>query len=100
PIPLLQNQIEVFDSSTSQKPNIEISPLSTQTYVPVGDLIQLDNALLSPIQNIFSDKVSLNLPQNDIKWFDNIEDRYNASTDEKWSELARSLFYDYPKKIS
>ncbi|CAG8735351.1 28079_t:CDS:1, partial [Racocetra persica] len=38
------------------------------------------------------------LLQNDTEWFDNIEDRYNASTDEKWLKLARSLLYDYPKR--
>ncbi|CAG8702460.1 21746_t:CDS:1, partial [Racocetra persica] len=47
------------------------------------DLIQLDDASLSPTQNISSDNVSSNLPQNNIEWFDNIEDRYNANTDEK-----------------
>ncbi|CAG8475523.1 11073_t:CDS:2, partial [Scutellospora calospora] len=84
PTPLLQNP------TTNQIP--------TQTYVLVGDLIQLDGTPSSPIQNIFSNNVSSNLPQNDTEWFDNMEDRYNASIDEKWPELARTLLYDYSKR--
>ncbi|CAG8736459.1 5262_t:CDS:2, partial [Racocetra persica] len=79
PTPLSQN------SATDQ--------ILIQNYIPVDDLIQLDNTPSLPIQNISSD-----LPQNDTEWFDNMEDRYNTSTDEKWPELAGSLLYDYPKR--
>ncbi|CAG8793649.1 26053_t:CDS:1, partial [Racocetra persica] len=65
---------------------------------PVSDLIQLDDASLLPTQNISSDNIFSNLPQNDIEWFDNMEDRYNASTDEKWAELDKTLLYDYLKR--
>src|SRR6185312_3854400 len=82
PIPLQQN------SATDQ--------ILTQTYIPVGDLIQLDDTPSSPIQS--SDNISSNLPQNDTEWFDNMEDKYNANTDEKWLELGGSLLYDYPKR--
>ncbi|CAG8698791.1 35569_t:CDS:1, partial [Racocetra persica] len=61
------------------------------------DLIQLNGTPL-PIQNISSDNVSSNLPQNDTEWFDNIEDKYNINTDKKWPELAGTLLYDYPKR--
>src|SRR6185312_535107 len=91
PIPLQQN------SATDQ--------ILTQTYIPVGDLIQLDDTPSSPIQssdNVSSRKLSFesltHLPQNDTEWFDNMEDKYNANTDEKWPELGGSLLYDYPKR--
>ncbi|CAG8718424.1 3051_t:CDS:1, partial [Racocetra persica] len=84
PIVLLQNP------ATNQIP--------TQTYVPVDDLIQLDSTPSSSIQNISSDNVSSNLPQNDTEWFDNMKDKYNINTDKKWSELAETLLYDYSKK--
>ncbi|CAG8799891.1 27136_t:CDS:2, partial [Racocetra persica] len=44
--------------------NPAANQIPTQTYVPV-------------------DNVSLNLPQNDTEWFDNIEDKYNINTDKK-----------------
>ncbi|CAG8502763.1 22496_t:CDS:2 [Cetraspora pellucida] len=72
--------------STPLLQNPTTNQIPTQTYVPVGDLIQLDGTPSSPIQNIFSDN------------FNNIEDRYNASTDKKWPELAGTLLYDYPKR--
>ncbi|CAG8850317.1 14930_t:CDS:1, partial [Racocetra persica] len=82
PTPLLQNP------ATNQIP--------TQTYITVGDLIQLDGTPSSPIQS--SDNISSNLSQNDTEWFDNMEDKYNTNTDEKWPELGGSLLYDYPKR--
>ncbi|CAG8492072.1 6627_t:CDS:2 [Scutellospora calospora] len=99
----IQNPIVAPDTKypASQTPllqNPTTNQISTQTYISVGDLIQLDDTLSSPIQNISSDNVSSNLPQNDIEWFDNMEKRYNASTDEKWPELAGTLLYDYPKR--
>ncbi|CAG8703385.1 9465_t:CDS:2, partial [Ambispora leptoticha] len=40
----------------------------------------------------------LPLPTQTYVPFDNMEDRYNASTNEKWHELAGTLLYDYPKR--
>ncbi|CAG8621990.1 28816_t:CDS:2, partial [Racocetra persica] len=80
PIPLPQN------SATDQ--------ILIQNHVPVDDLILLDDISLSLIQNMPSN----NLPQNDTEWFDNIEDKYNISTDEKCLELAGTLLYDYSKR--
>ena len=86
-------------SPTSQTPlqqNSATDQILIQTHVPVGDLIQLDNILSLPIQSL--DNVSSNLPQNYTEWFDNMEDKYNTNTDEKWPEIGGSLFYDYPKR--
>ncbi|CAG8813265.1 16186_t:CDS:2, partial [Cetraspora pellucida] len=62
--------------------NLATDQIPTQTYIPVGNLIQLNNTPSSPIQ----------------KWLDNMEDKYNTNTDEKWTELAGTLLYDYLKR--
>ena len=76
--------------------NSAIDQIPIQTHVPIGNLIQLDDIPLLSIQS--SDNVFSNLPQNDTEWFDNMEDKYNTNTDEKWTELAGTLLYDYPKR--
>ncbi|CAG8833112.1 17030_t:CDS:2, partial [Cetraspora pellucida] len=85
--PIVAPDTKCLASQTLLLQNPATNQISTQTYVPVDDLIQLDDTLLSPIQNISSDNVSSNLPQNNIE-----------CTDEKWPELAGTLLYDYPKR--
>ncbi|CAG8801797.1 13549_t:CDS:1, partial [Racocetra persica] len=82
-------------SQTPLQQNSATDQISIQTHIPVGNLIQLDNIPL-PIQS--SDNIFSNLLQNDTEWFDNMEDKYNTNTDEKWPELGGSLLYDYPKR--
>ena len=91
--------------TTPLQQNLATDQISIQTYVPIGNLIQLDDIPLLSIQS--SDNASLRkhsfefltyLSQNDTEWFDNMEDKYNTNTDEKWPELARTLLYDYPKR--
>ncbi|RIB29986.1 hypothetical protein C2G38_2154085, partial [Gigaspora rosea] len=62
-----KNPCRIKPKRESEIPNLEILPLPTQIYVPIGNLIQLDDTPSSPIQNIFSDNVFSNLPQNDTE---------------------------------